>query len=287
MKITVKAKTDGYDDAAKESKIENATEKTTEYVTNSANESANENINESTNASLEKQQQIDSLLEHFEQYAADSPDLIKDKDSYFNSKEFDALSNENFDFNKKRRAELEDQVVHLEDVYEQEKKKTRNTIPWRNYLVYLVIITSLSCCVTFSKYITEVSGGSSGTIAKFGVEVQIADDSGVYTNIESAKTARFSFPAIDLDPVNSVKSYPIKVKNTSDVTVRLYVSMDALEHHVFKLGNTATAPETSLSYIEIPANYTSDQPVGYFFFYVADSTVSDTVNFDIIIEQVD
>lgn len=267
MKITIRAKSkaDDFNDSAEKSK--------------------NENTNE--NAFLEKQQQIDSLLEHFEQYAADSPDLMKNKDSYFNSKEFDDLSNESFDFNKKRRAELEDQVVHLEDVYEREKKKTRNAIPWRNYLVYLVIITSLSCCVTFSKYITEVSGGSSGTIARFGVEVQVADDSGVYTDIGSAKTTRFSFPTIELDPVNSVKSYPIKVKNNSDVTVRLYVSMDTLEHHTFKLGNTATAPETSLSYIEIPANYTSDEPVGYFFFYAADSTVSDTVNFDIIIEQVD
>ena len=114
-------------------------------------------------AAKAKQAQIDSLLEHFEKEAADSPELIKDKDSYFNSKEFNDLSNESFDFNKKRRAELEDRVVHLEDVYEQEKKKSKNTIPWRNYLVYLMIITSLSCCVSFSKYITEVSGGGAGT----------------------------------------------------------------------------------------------------------------------------
>lgn len=274
MKIKVKANGNEQSDAVKQ-------------ITETADDF--QNISEEELKKIEKNKEIDSLLEHFEQYAADSPDLIKDrdKDSYFNSKEFDELSREKFDFNKKRRAELESQVVHLEDVYEQEKKKTRNAIPWRNYLVYLMIITSLSCCVTFSKYITEVSGSGAGSVAKFGVEVQIGDDNRNYTNIETAKTTRYVFPAINLDPVNSVKSYPIKVKNNSDVTVRLRIRMDELQHHEFKLGNTSTPPTTSLDYIDIPANYVSDQPVGYFFFYVADSTATDSINFDIIVEQID
>ena len=235
-------------------------------------------------AAKAKQAQIDSLLEHFEKEAADSPELIKDKDSYFNSKEFNDLSNENFDFNKKRRAELEDRVVHLEDVYDQEKKKSKNTIPWRNYLVYLMIITSLSCCVTFSKYIATANGGSQGTIAKFDVKLGVTADNGSFVDIESAKTSRFDFGEVVLDPITNCKMYPLTIENGSEVTIKVRFETSTLQYHKFKFGDTSGGPNDNLSYITVPARTTK---TAYLYFYSAEETISESLTLDMIVEQVD
>lgn len=239
----------------------------------------------------EKQKQIDDLLEHFEKEAADSPELIKDKDSYFNSKEFDNLSNENFDFNKKRRAELEDRVVHLEDVYEQEQKKSKNTIPWRNYLVYLMIITSLSCCVTFSKYITEVSGGGSGTVAKFDVQLNLMNQNGTVAQAYTNTTVDYSSGGTVVRHFFKSKgesgSEWLQVVNNSDVTVKVTFNCSLVDggaaiHPIKFFSDSAGTKE--ITYVNIAPGGRSNI---YVFFYTAEKSATERIKIDMNVEQVD
>ncbi len=237
-------------------------------------------------AAKAKQAQIDSLLEHFEKEAADSPELIKDKDSYFNSKEFNDLSNESFDFNKKRRAELEDRVVHLEDVYEQEKKKSKNTIPWRNYLVYLMIITSLSCCVTFSKYIATANGGSQGTIAKFDVELHILGsfDGEDLPDFSYEDTPTIDYGATTFKSGGDKQVYYFRVVNNSDVTVTADLVISGVSsHNVFCCTSETDETQKVTSLTLLPGE---SKPF-CMHAYPASGMVKETMTFDVVVEQVD
>ncbi len=269
MKITVKAK-------GKDSENNNGELQNNEHLNKLQKIETEEELK-----AKEKQNQIDSLLEYFEKSAADSPELIKDKESYFNSKEFDDHSNENFDFNKKRRAELEDRVVYLEDVYNQEEKKSKNTIPWRNYLVYLMIITSLSCCVTFSKYITEVSGGGSGTVASFNVSAYLVDGSNnkTYTFSESSN----SFP-LEFRTANELQTYYLLVENKSDVTVDAIFNITNAENHKFEIATTDGTAVINGNTVEIGAGKSKTIEL---FFFGATKTVTDNATLTITVEQVD
>ena len=233
-------------------------------------------------AAKAKQAQIDSLLEHFEKEAADSPELIKDKDSYFNSKEFNDLSNENFDFNKKRRAELEDRVVHLEDVYEQEKKKSKNTIPWRNYLVYLMIITSLSCCVSFSKYITEVSGGGAGTVAKFDVDLFLLNSYNGTVNTTYGDAA-IDYGKATFKTTSQNYTYYFKVVNNSDVTVKAKLNVSGVTAHNVFCTSTEDISTKITSFTLAPGE---SKPFCIHAFPAA-NVVTETLTFDVVVEQVD
>lgn len=231
----------------------------------------------------EKQAQIDSLLEHFEKEAADSPELIKDKDSYFNSKEFNDLSNESFDFNKKRRAELEDRVVHLEDVYDQEKKKSKNTIPWRNYLVYLMIITSLSCCVTFSKYIATASGDGSGTVAKFDVDLFLLNSYNGTVNTTYGDAA-IDYGTTTFKSGGDKQVYYFRVVNNSDVTVTADLVISGVSsHNVFCCTSETDETQKVTSLTLLPGE---SKPF-CMHAYPASGMVKETMTFDVVVEQVD
>lgn len=223
----------------------------------------------------EKYKNIDDLLDHFEKRAADSPDLIKDKDSYFNSKEFNELSDSNFDFNKKRRAELEGRIVHLEDVYEQENKKKKNTIPWRNYLVYLMIITSLSCCVTFSKYITEVNGSGIGTVAGFDFQ----------TDIPGMKvgTNEVGFGGLMSGEEDVV--YTVTVQNNSGVSVKAKATLTGDTTHArIELSPTGT---DNLKEVEGTFAPNSDPITFYVIVSAPADGVTETAYFTVYSEQID
>ena len=51
------------------------------------------------------------------------------------------------------------------------KMTHENTIPWRNYLIYGIILTMLSCCVCFAKYISFFSTNTSATVASFSYKI--------------------------------------------------------------------------------------------------------------------
>ncbi len=270
MKITIKAK--GKDSENNEEELQNQQQL----------EELQRIEAEKELAAKEKQKQLDSLLEHFEKEAADSPELVKDKDSYFNSKEFENLSNESFDFNKKRRAELEDRVVHLEDVYEQEKKKSKNTIPWRNYLVYLMIITSLSCCVTFSKYITTASGGGSGTVAKFDVGLYRLNSYNGTVNTTYGDSA-IDYGKATFKTTSQNYTYFFRVVNNSDVTVNAKLNIGGVTaHNVFC---TSTA-DTSTKITSLTLAPGESKPF-CIHAYPAAGVVTETLTFDVVIEQID
>ena len=48
----------------------------------------------------------------------------------------------------------------------------KNTVPWRNWIFYIALISMLTCCFTFSKYVSSSSGSSSAVIARFEVDCE-------------------------------------------------------------------------------------------------------------------
>lgn len=88
-----------------------------------------------------------------------------------------------------------------------------NTIPWKNYVVYIVLLSLLTCVFTFSKYMSNATGTSSATIASFKVDC-IADEN-LKVDVSTNKgTIKFD-GIFDVVP----KTYTITLQNYSDVSV--------------------------------------------------------------------
>ena len=67
-----------------------------------------------------------------------------------------------------------------QEAYEESRGKLydmthKNTIPWRNYIVYIVIISLLTTAFTFSKYMSGANGSGSAAVAKFYVTTSASD----------------------------------------------------------------------------------------------------------------
>ncbi len=220
----------------------------------------------------EKQKQIDALLDYFEKQAVDTPDLVKDKSTYLYSEEFQSLTDDDFDFNKKRREDLEQQAEHLEKVFEETTKKARRSFRWQNYAAYMLVLTVMTSCVTFSKYITEVRGSGSGTVAGFDVSVY-KDARALAVNAEQFE---LKFEEAEADMPTT-----LTLKNNSDVTVRfVFTFTNAGGKHTFALTGSGVSNNT----VEIKAGKSSDVVVHI---YGANETVDETAQLSIRAEQVD
>lgn len=231
----------------------------------------------------EKQERIKILLDHFEKEAADSPDIIKDKDVYLHSAEFESLTDEDFDFNKKRRADLEGQIEHLVNSYAEVSAKNKRIHKWQNYLVYLVVITAFSTCVTFSKYISTVDGSSSGTVASFDVSVALLSSP---TDTSEGTPFSETSNSYDLSFKSSGEEFPcyVRVTNNSDVTVDAIFEMSGADNHGFAISTNGTDKIADKTVQLKPGA----SQVVYLYFYGATKTVTDAnARLTITVQQVD
>ncbi|MDD6807879.1 MAG: hypothetical protein PUD72_05475 [Oscillospiraceae bacterium] len=119
---------------------------------------------------------------------------------------------------------------------EQDKKK--NKVSYRNYLVLFVIITSLTACFTFSKYISTVSDSNSAVVAKFDV------------SIESNK------PDLVFDRIDQYTYITYTIRNNSEVVVDVDVSLSGLEGLSFELDGEPNLTQKSFRTIGIGENRT-------------------------------
>ena len=96
----------------------------------------------------------------------------------------------------------------------------KNTIPWKNYVVYIVLLSLLTCVFTFSKYMSGTTGSSDAVVASFKVDV-VGD---------SACNITASSPTIKLAGgylgAGSSQEIVFTAQNSSDVAVYLTWSCD-------------------------------------------------------------
>lgn len=98
----------------------------------------------------------------------------------------------------------------------------KNTIPWRNWIFYIALISMLTCCFTFSKYVSSSSGSSSAVIARF--EVDCAHNITATITMDNKTYPKMDFAggifATSGGNGNS-KTATFTAKNSSDVDVYL------------------------------------------------------------------
>lgn len=192
-----------------------------------------QNKSENVNESSQQHEFLDYTADVSSEQAKDVVyETATPDDSYFSSAECAELEETSFDFNKKKKMEsLEKEIVLLEDVYEKETK-TKNAIPWRNYLVYLLIITSLSCCVTFSKYISEVKPSGVAHAADFSISVINKDETNFWNNYGGLDATAYvtanTMKSYEFDPTMEAQAYTITIQNNSHVPVQVYVEIKEL-----------------------------------------------------------
>ncbi|MBQ0015203.1 MAG: hypothetical protein KBS82_07800 [Oscillospiraceae bacterium] len=117
-----------------------------------------------------------------------------------------------------------------QDAYEKNHGKLydmthNNTIPWKNYVVYLVLLSLLTTVFTFSKYLSGASGSSNVAVAKFDPQIVCVgagtDVTGVTISSDGlTSTALFASPQ-DI----SSKEIIYKITNNSEVVVSANVTL--------------------------------------------------------------
>ena len=107
----------------------------------------------------------------------------------------------------------------------------KNTIPWRNYVVYIVLLSLLTCVFTFSKYMSSASGTSNAVVASFNVEC--AHNITATVKMEDNNT----YPLINFDAVYDLveKKYTFIAKNKSDVAVYLTWEISGADNATYSL----------------------------------------------------
>lgn len=124
--------------------------------------------------------------------------------------------------------------------YRAHKMKKQNSIPWRNYMAYFVIITALSACVTFSKYISTVDSDNEAIVAKF--EVEIVADGDLTVNSGEGEIAFDGYLHTDyLAEDERSREYDFTVTNRSEVTIDLLTSVMGNTNH-----SVQVTPETAV-----------------------------------------
>ena len=113
-----------------------------------------------------------------------------------------------------------------QDAYEKNHGKLyemthSNTIPWKNYVVYIVLLSLLTCVFTFSKYMSNAGGVSTVAVAKFNVVTEGSlDDTSFSTKFYSDDKSK----AFVFDENTLTHTFSVKVSSTSDVSVEVNVS---------------------------------------------------------------
>ena len=157
-----------------------------------------------------------------------------------------------------------------------------NTIPWKNYVVYLVLLSLLTTVFTFSKYLSGANGNTSASIAKFNVvtSYNLDDKDFEVTPTETAKDLIF------LEDEAGPKSIPITVTSDSEVSVKVTVKQTNSAFATFNETKTIAynADDKTVTF-----NYSLARPSTDGKSLTTDKLyyVCGQLNFDVKIEQVD
>ncbi len=118
-----------------------------------------------------------------------------------------------------------------------------NTVPWRNWAFYLILLSMLTVCFTFAKYASFASGDAQAAVAKFDVVVT----GSISANDIDVTVGDASITSVDdLGDSNTIKvkfdendtgsqTITFTVTNHSDVTVRIanatWTPIGSGDHH--------------------------------------------------------
>ena len=138
-----------------------------------------------------------------------------------------------------------------QDAYEENHGKLYemthgNTIPWKNYVVYFVLLSLLTTVFTFSKYVSGANVSGEAVVAnfKYSIEGSYLKD-GKKVSIETnAEKPNYSDNQVILG--DNVAAIPFEITNDSDVTVTVTPSCEAKSGNKgyvfsFKDGSTSSA----------------------------------------------
>lgn len=137
----------------------------------------------------------------------------------------------------------------------------KNTVPWRNWIFYIALISMLTCCFTFSKYVSSSSGSSSAVIAKF--EVDCAHDITATVKMDDNKTYPVMEFAGGIFATNggssNSKTATFTAKNSSEVAVYLTWETSGASSVTATLARkTSDSRDASATKLYIPAATTQN-----------------------------
>ena len=126
------------------------------------------------------------------------------------------------EFSDKEKIHAKDEKKTNQDSYDEVhgrlyKMTHENTIPWRNYIIYGLLLTMLTCAFTFSRYASQLTSTDSVTVA--GFKYSIVGESGTDVTVTESVLSK-TLNAISFGETESeAKTYTFTVDNKSDVTI--------------------------------------------------------------------
>lgn len=123
-----------------------------------------------------------------------------------------------------------------------------NTVPWRNWAFYIILLSMLTVCFTFAKYASFASGDAQAAVAKF--DIAVAGDAAGATNVtivdpvgNNSGTVNITFNEDNDGP----QTITFRVTNNSDVTthitsVECKLTSDSGNHTVTPTYDTGNIP---------------------------------------------
>ncbi len=177
-----------------------------------------------------------------------------------------------------------------------------NTVPWRNWAFYMILVSMLTVCFTFAKYASFASGDAQAAVASFNVSVnatkQIAEDTNITISTPAGKDITDTSNNTDIrivmgDDNDSEKTVRFTISSSSDVAVKVTsVRWESTPAHNYKLSTAKTvgSDRNTLSESDFDKIYADGTNNNQYFdltVYKAESSIADNVNLVITIEQVD
>lgn len=177
-----------------------------------------------------------------------------------------------------------------QDAYEENHGKLyemthKNTIPWKNYVVYFVLLSLLTTVFTFSKYMSGANVSGEAVVAKF--KYTISGKSNLNVVIEP--NADYDANKFDLD--SDETAFVFDVKNESDVTVKVTPSCRAAtgdnKGYLFSFNESPDASSNSVD--DITISVAEESKKLYLWINSSGVTTEDYINLDLnfFVEQVD
>jgi hypothetical protein len=102
-----------------------------------------------------------------------------------------------------------------------------NTVPWRNWAFYMILVSMLTVCFTFAKYASFASGDAQAAVASFNVSVtgSAAADTNVTATVDSNPTdsqdGSINIVFNEGSNGSSTATITFTITNNSDVTIKV------------------------------------------------------------------